>query len=313
MNRRLIKGLIVIWIAIAVAGAYFLIYGILHGNSFSNFQFLDKSKGKIYNMQKDEDISIKNCNKISLDFSNEDIFIQTTDEANLRVVQSSVGKLKNEDKFVMSKNGDNIEIKTNNRNGRFKFHVFQFININQKIEVYIPKKYVEDLYVNLSSGDMSFNSSVEMNDIYCSQASGDLYVKGGITGNNVNIKTTSGDINADGIYSKYYKLENTSGDIRINSISGSGDIKAVSGDVKVNYRGIDNYSKINSVSGDIDLVIPKSLSFKFNGQSISGDINSDFPLNYENTRKNRAAVQVGNPPYKTVDVNAVSGDINLSQ
>ena len=44
----------------------------------------------------------------------------------------------------------------------------------------------------------------------------------------------------------------------------------------------------------------------------SGDIKADFPLTYESDRKNNATAQVGNEPYKTIDVSTVSGDIEVS-
>lgn len=311
MNRSLIKILIGIWTAIAVIGICFLIYGLLYGGNFTIFKFNNTSVLYRYKIQQDEKVSADNLNKISLDFYGADVFINTTDEADLRVVQSSTSTLRDKDKFVINKNNGEVEISTSSKIKRIPFHIFEFRNIKQKIQVYIPRKYSENLYVSSSSGDVIFNFSSKLDNIHCNQASGDITVKDSITANNVNLKTISGDISLNTIYSKKYSIGDTSGDICINSISGSGYIKNVSGDTNIEYKGIDDYSQVDSVSGDIKLKVPQNFNFKFSGQCTVGDINSDFQLNYENSKKNKASLQVGNEPYKTINVKVVSGDINL--
>lgn len=311
MNRSLIKTLIAIWTAIAVIGICFLIYGLLYQGNFNIFKFNNTSASYRYKIQQDEKVSIDNLNKIDLDFYGADVFINVTDEADLKVVQSSTGTLKDKDKFVITKNNGELGISTSSKTKVVQFHIFEFKNIKQKIEVYIPRKYSGNLYVSSRSGDVIFNFSSKLDNIHCDQASGDITVKDSITGNNVNLKTRSGDINLETIYSKNYSIEDTSGDIRINSIYGSGYIKNVSGDINIDYKEIDDYSQIYSVSGDIKLKVPENLNFKFNGQCTNGDINSDFQLNYENSRKSKASLQIGNGLYKTINAKAVSGDINL--
>jgi len=316
-NRSLIKVLIVIWAVIAAAGLSFLIYGFSRGDSFSIFEYGNRTNGA-NTAQKSESTSINSCGKISLDFSEEDVIVQTTDEANLKVVQSASRKLKDEEKFIIEKQGDNIEIRRNKNRASHtlnmsNIHLFNISNVNEKIELYIPKSYAKDLDISTGSGDVVFNSDMKLNNINCKQGSGDFKMNNNsITANNVGIKTASGDIDIASLGSKYYDIQATSGDMSIKFISGSGNVKAVSGDVKIDYKSIDEYAKANSISGDVKMVLPPNLSFKFQGKCTSGDIKADFPLTYESDRKNNATAQVGNEPYKTIDVSTVSGDIEVS-
>lgn len=315
MGRSLIKVLIGIWAAIAVAGICFLIYGLSHGNSFKIFEFGNRITGARYAVQKSESTSVNNCSKISLKFSAGDVTVQTTDESNLKVVQSASRKLKNGEKFAIEKQGNNIEIRRKDENKVFhnKFiNIFDGFNRNEKIELYVPKSYAKDLDISTTSGDILFNSDMKLNDINCIQSSGDFKMNNSIIANNVSIKTTSGDIDITSLDSKYYNIQATSGDISVKSISGSGNAKIVSGDIKINYKSIDEYAKANSTSGDVKMVLPQNLSFKLEGRCTSGDIKGDFPLTYENDRKNKASAQVGNGPYKMINVSTVSGDIDIS-
>mgnify|MGYP000910970623 CR=1 FL=1 len=119
-NRSLIKVLIVIWAVIAAAGLSFLIYGFSRGDSFSIFEYGNKITGSRYAVQKSESTSVNNCSKISLRFSRGDVIVQTTDESNLKVVQSASRKLKDGEKFAIEKQGNNKII-------HFYFPVFLFV------------------------------------------------------------------------------------------------------------------------------------------------------------------------------------------
>mgnify|MGYP000908856432 CR=1 FL=1 len=156
------------WAIIAAAGLSFLIYGFSHGESFPIFEYGNKITGSRYAVQKSESTSVNNCSKISLRFSRGDVIVQTTDESNLKVVQSASRKLKDGEKFAIEKQGNNIEI--GRRDGNKVFHnkfvnIFDGFNRNEKIELYIPKSYAKDLDISTTSGDILLNSDMKLNDI----------------------------------------------------------------------------------------------------------------------------------------------------
>ncbi|AGK99391.1 DUF4097 family beta strand repeat-containing protein [Clostridium pasteurianum] len=308
MNRSLIKILIGIWLAIAVVLTGFLAYAIHYnksaGDVFSFFKWRDVSASTV---QKDENISLDNFNKINVDFSSSDIIVQTTDEPNLRVIQKATSKLSEEEKFTINKENDNIIIKR----GTFR-SVFRIFDFGEKIEVYIPKTYTKDLDIQSSSGNVIFNSDIDLNNLSCTIGSGSLQSKGNVNVNVANLKANSGNISVKSLSSKSYKVNTSSSNIAVDSLSGSGDAAASSGNVKINYKDISEYSNVSSHSGDVDLVVPNGLSFQFNGRCSSGDIRSSFDLNYKNKKRNEATGQVGNGPYKKINASTNSGNIDIS-
>lgn len=310
MNRTIIKILIGIWVIIAVGLTSFLVYAIRYskssGESFGFFQWRNVS---VSTVQKDESVPLNNFNKINVDFSSEDIIVQTTDESNLRVVQKGATKLKEGDKFTINKDNNNIIIKRTASN--IVHSIFNFGYFGEKIEVYIPKSYNKDLDIQSSSGNVIFNSDINLNNISCTARSGNLQLNGNITGNDVNLKSSSGNISVEALMSKIYKVNTSSGNIHIDSLSGSGEVAVSSGDVKINYTDIKEYSNVSTHSGNVNLSIPKGLSFEFNGKCSSGDINSNFDLNYKNKRGNEATAQVGSGPYKKINVKTSSGNIDI--
>ncbi|WP_147566586.1 DUF4097 domain-containing protein [Clostridium tyrobutyricum] len=308
MNRRLTKILIVIWVIIAITASCFLVYGIRY-KGIKGFSFENRF-GEANIIQKDENIAIKGYDNINIDFPSSDIFVSTTDGNNLKVVQKASTNLKDAEKFIVDRQNNSIVIR---KNSNRVFNIFDFGNFNEKIELYIPKNYTKNLNIHVASGDITFNSDIKLNDIECSQSSGDFHVNNSITGSNIYIKSISGDITAEKLNSKHYDIHATSGDLDINSISGSGNVKTISGDVKINYSGINEYSNMSSTSGDINLIVPENMSFEFDGNCTSGNVNANFPLNYQNERKSRASAKVGSGPYKKINANAVSGDIKISK
>lgn len=311
MNRSLIKILIGIWLIIAVGFTALLIYGIYYSKGVGDIFSLFKWRGvSSLTTQKDENISLDNFSKINLDFSSADIIVQTTDETNMRVVQKSYNKLTDGEKFTVTKQDNVVTIKRNN--SKINFTIFNFGNFGERIEVYIPKNYNKALDIQSSSGNIIFNSNIKLNNINCETRSGNLDVEDNINVEDANLKANSGNINVAALISKNYKINTTSGNIKINSLSGSGEVKASSGNVKVNYKDISEYSNLSARSGNVDLVIPKELSFEFNGKCNSGHIRSSFDLNYTNKRENEATAQVGSGPYKKINVDTSSGDISIS-
>ena len=312
MNRTIIKILIGIWVIIAVGLTGFLVYAIHYNKDAGDVFIFFRGRGlSALTVQKDEKIPLDNFNKINVDFSSADIIVQTTDEPNLRVVQKSTAKLREEEKFTINKENDNIIIKRST--SPVIYSIFNFGNFGEKIEVYIPKNYTKDLDIQSSSGNVIFNSDINLNNISCTAGSGNLQDGSNISANDVNLKASSGNISVEALMSKTYKVNTSSGNIYIDSLSGSGEVAASSGNVKINYKDIEEYSNVSAHSGNVNLVVPNTLSFEFSGKCNSGDINSNFDLNYKNKRGNEATAQVGSGPYKKINVNTGSGNIGISK
>jgi lia operon protein LiaG len=312
MNKKLIKILIGIWSVIAIGLISFLIYGIVNGKGMGNiFKSFRYSADSAITVQKEENIDINNLNKLNIEFSSSEVVIETTDDPNIKVVQKSSGNLDDDEKFVVDKKGNEVTIRRDDSNQHV--FVFNFGNINQRIEVYIPRNYNKDLFVQTSSGNLKFNLDTRLNNVRCKASSGNVSIGTNINCNDVNIEVSSGNINVESLISKTYNVRSTSGNIGINSIAGSGEIQSSSGNVKVNYKDIDEHSNVSAHSGNIHLVVPNELNFEFNGKCSSGDINSSFDLNYKNKKGNEATAQIGSAPYKKLNVSTSSGNIKISK
>lgn len=308
--KNLTKTMIVIWSLIALALIALLVYSISSGKQIWNGFGIRNLENESLTVQKKDSASIDEVNKIKVDFGSAYVEIISTDNSNVEVVQSANRKLRENEKFTMSKEGNTISIKNNKLHFGFGFLNF---NSNEKIEVYIPKNYNKDLSVNLASGDIDINTDLTLNDVSYTQSSGDFNSNGNITANEILLKSTSGDININELSVKSYDINQVSGDTEIKSLSGSGKIKDISGGLKIYYKDISDYSDLNVVSGDVKLFIPKDISFQFDGKCISGDINSDFDINYKDKKGESASAKVGDGPYKKISVNSTSGDIDINR
>lgn len=306
MNKSLIKILLSIWIFIAVGLTGILVYGIVCNRSLGSL-FTFTFAGGADMIQKDEQVSLDSCNNINLEFPSDDIILRVTDDAKLRVVQSASTKLPENQKFTISKDGDSILV-----NKREVIHIFSFGCWNEKIEVYIPKSYSKNLNIRSSSGNVNFDSDMTLADLNCTLSSGNIHIYKNITANEVTLKASSGNINIQALGCSVYNVSTSSGNIDINSVSGSGGVFASSGNIKIDYKDIKDYSTAEAHSGNVRLTVPKELSFEFNGQCSSGDIDSNFDLSYKNKKGNQASGKVGDGPYKKINTRTTSGNIRIS-
>jgi lia operon protein LiaG len=311
MNIRLKKILLVMWLIIAVGFTTLLINGIISKSGSSGFfRLIGNSMESKLTIQKDEKIELNTINKINLDFSSSDIIVLTTNEPNIRVVQKSASTLTDDEKFTVTKMDNEVTIKRSN--SQKMFSILNFGKLEEKIELYIPEIYNNDLAIRSSSGNIEFISDISLGNINCNASSGNLVGENNITAKDINLTASSGNISLGSLISNNYKFEASSGNIRINSLSGSGELQTTSGNIHAKFKNITEHLNATASSGNVDLVIPKGLSFEFNGICSSGNIKSNFDLNYKNEDGNEATAKIGSGPYNQIDVKTSSGNINIS-
>lgn len=124
--------------------------------------------------------------------------------------------------------------------------------------------------------------------------SGDVSITGA-TGE-VTASSVSGDIHMDGLRASSVTGHSVSGDVdvRVTELTGRGDFS------------------FHTVSGNITLEVPRNFEADLSMSTVSGDINSDFPLTLGNGRMSRRRVEarIGNGGRK-LDVATVSGDLRI--
>lgn len=128
------------------------------------------------------------------------------------------------------------------------------------------------------------------------------------------IASVSGDVRVTGITGRL-NATSVSGDIHITDVSGSVSASAVSGDVKVEIDRLDGSDdmKFNTVSGDVNVMLPGSLDADVDMSSFSGSIKTDFAIEVRSEKygsRNTARAKLGEGS-RRLKMSTVSGDISL--
>ena len=102
------------------------------------------------------------------------------------------------------------------------------------------------------------------------------------------IGSVSGEVQVTGVTGRL-RASSVSGDVHIKEVSGSVSASSVSGGVKVEIARLEGADdmKFSSVSGDVSVTAPASLDAEVDISSMSGSINTDFPVE---VRKDRFGV-----------------------
>ena len=132
----------------------------------------------------------------------------------------------------------------------------------------------------------------------------------------VSASSVSGDVSVDGAHGDV-DANSVSGDIRLDRLHATGvHANSVSGDIEV---GVDEFTGrgdlyFHSVSGDVTLTVPRGFDADLSMSTVSGDIDSDFPITVGNGRMSRRRLEarIGNGG-RRLDVGTVSGDLKLRQ
>lgn len=194
--------------------------------------------------------------------------------------------------------GNNIEIYFEDTDGRLiikelkKSEAKEPYGHSSKIEIKLPSFYRRHFSCKTLSGDLSLN--------YLDVAS-------------FKFVSVSGDLNAEILYGKTGMVKTTSGDCEIDLYKGDMMFNSISGDCYINYEILNGDVVIKTISGDIELVIPKNSEFNIEMKSISGDLNCDFPVTYIGQHKRgRIQGQFGSDAH-LISAVTTSGDLSLRQ
>jgi len=121
---------------------------------------------------------------------------------------------------------------------------------------------------------------------------------------NVKIKTVTGDIEISQSLTNV-EIGTVSGDVNINqNPSESCTVKTVSGNVSTHTFSSCDY-KLKSISGDIKVHVAPDLAVEVDGNSISGDLNSEITLDETSNDSVGAGKVVG------ITISTISDDLNL--
>lgn len=186
------------------------------------------------------------------------------------------------DELEVSVSDSSLKITVDNRNSR---------NIDSTVlRLMVPKGVNID--ATSISADISVNK-LENDKLSASSVSGDVEID--ISSKRITIESVSGDVNFSG-QTERISAESVSGDIDLSGVSGelaattvsgdvelqagmieSGRLETVSGDLTFSGKLSSNARlTAESMSGDVEIIVPSDQSALFKAESFSGTIKSDF-------------------------------------
>ncbi|HEX2095229.1 MAG TPA: DUF4097 family beta strand repeat-containing protein [Longimicrobiaceae bacterium] len=124
-------------------------------------------------------------------------------------------------------------------------------------------------------------------------------------------RNVSGDVEAEGLRSNV-EARSVSGDIRL-STSGYGEASTVSGEIfaALGSAAWQDELDFSTVSGDITLELPARTSAEVRVETLSGEIDSDFPLEVERRNVRRRARGTLGSGGRELYLTTLSGDVRL--
>ncbi|MCR3921557.1 MAG: DUF4097 domain-containing protein [Firmicutes bacterium] len=183
-------------------------------------------------------------------------------------------------------NGSRLKIEVRPRTG---------LNINARIrltlDIYTPKTYAESIRVDTVSGELDIAE---------------------LTLKQLEFNSVSGDIESDAVEAEQLVIKTTSGNMNIDDFSGMISANSVSGDLTVEYREYAHDIEFNTTSGRTELSLPATAQFEVRLQSVSGKVNSEFPITINSSSSRDFAGIVGSNEH-SIDVRSVSGGIDIKK
>jgi len=286
----------------------------------------------------DERFDIGGVNQIALDASSLTVEIRSTSDDQARLVFQSNLSPEKRAQLAVERNGDTFTIEQLKH-----IRIGLFINVRERLTLYLPIGYRNALSLRLRSGNLTMSDARTFTNLSANLTSGNLEIgdiatetysvhasSGNITLGNWNgegrLQVTSGNIRLHSLTGTSHEIHSTSGTIRIGSLSGDttlhvgsgtirverfegqGSFSSTSGSVNVGIESITGDISLHCVSGAIRATVPGTLAFHFEGETLSGSVKTDFT----STRNGRSVTAtVGVSPDYTLRCNTTSGSIRV--
>lgn len=247
------------------------------GINLGGYTYKDADKYSVGEFSLDEEIT-----SLDIDWIAGQVNLVVTDESKISASETNV-----EDE------AERLRYRVVDGKLMIKFKKSERVRINDELSkeltVYIPKEMAEKL------------DSV---NIQCVSAGLDIE---GATIDKLEIEMVSGEFDARDIIINSVNLESVSGDVEIAGSVNELDAELVSGEIKVTSDEQLSMLDMETVSGDITVIMPEGDGFTAEMDSVSGDMNIDF----ETTKKgDKLIFKDGSADYS---FDTVSGDVDLKK
>lgn len=336
-HKKFVKIKLIAWIVLAALLIVILILSIVNRRKADTYKFSffgnfssDISVSQDMKVVQEHKMSAKDITKINIDLSSEDINIIESKDQDIYIIEKSNLDLKENELCKIQQ--DNHQLNITKPKAQISSN---FLTLRRKIQldIYLPANYEGDILLKAGSGDLTVSSKLDLqgnllevyfmsgdikieNEVRAGKVtfdvqSGDLDVLKEIDAQEISMISQSGDITLEKIVTESYTVRASSGNISIMSLKGKGKIEASSGNVNLNIEDVTGDVQCETMSGNIDLGINPDINCNLYAHCLSGDIDSDIPVQYSGKNKKEATAKIGATSNYKIDVNAMSGDIQL--
>ncbi len=235
------------------------------------------------------------------------------DSSNTTIMPSSKNEVKAElegkGTLTLIEKGDTIEVTV-------KRDWYEWISFNAKsdVKVYIPEKYNQNMKIDIGSGNLEFagdsdSNRMELDELAIDMSSGNVELKN-LDTNEFRHEGSSGKLTVDNLSTKDGNVDISSGDVSLTHYEGplKGDLS--SGRLNVEMDSLKGDVDIDISSGKVDLDLPDNASFTLDGESSSGKISCDFPLDHQESGNGDLSGVHGSGKYD-VKVSVSSGNVKI--
>lgn len=278
------------------------------------------------------------CNKIEISVSEAKDFSITYTSDNIKVYPAE-GNAVIIKEYLRPERGEEALASVNISEGkatvtggkRMPLSLLPGISIGERIEVYLPGDGLENLELQVSSGNISAEEELGLQVLSVSvqtksgnikwQDTKALQVKMEASSGNLRVSkvaadtlvlmTKSGNISGEELSGEAELLAG-SGNVKVTELSGSGNISTRSGGIDVEVKEMCGDMTFEAGSGNVKLVVHRELSFLAEMNTRSGNIHTDFDDSMKyNKDGNHAEGRIGENPVGKLSLTAGSGNVRL--
>ena len=197
------------------------------------------------------------------------------------------------------------------------------------VELVLPRRFWDFVQISTVNGDVDVGTGLEVGQLSVKTANGDAQVND-LGCQELLFHSASGDLDGTGINSVSVAANTASGDVQLTGVFGtvkvgtaSGDVtltgsvrelrcSSASGDVEAELQQVPEQLELGSKSGDCEVVMPDGQGFTLQFSTVSGELDSDFPLVGPIGKRSGEAIYLDGGG-RVFRVSSVSGDIMLRQ
>lgn len=258
---------------------------------------------------KDEEAAIsKKTQVIKVEVSSVSTTIIPEDRSNLKAVYNGKQQLK------VRENGSQVEVEVKEKG--FNWFNFGIFGNKNKLEIYIPEGYDQNMIIYVGSGNVTFSGKsakhpMKLEEFAIDIGSGNMNLKNLVV-NNFKYDGGSGNVKIDSLTTKTGTVDVASGNLNIKHYSGALEADISSGRLNIQMDQLIGPIKMDVSSGNVGLDLPDDANFTLNADVSSGNISCDFPITTKGKSSSKKSINgtYGSGEHN-INIDVSSGNVDI--